>query len=68
MNKLTWWLIIIGAINWGLVGLSYFLQINLNVVNLIVGSIPVLEAIVYLLVGVSGILLLVPKKKETSAV
>ena len=48
-------LVIIGAINWGLVGLGYFVGINLNLVNLIVGKWPMIENIVYLLVGICGI-------------
>lgn len=50
-------LVIIGAINWGLVGLGGFLGMNLNVVNLLLGSWPTVEYIVYLLVGVAGLAL-----------
>jgi len=42
-------LVIIGAINWGLTGLGY------NLVNIILGSIPMLEKIVYILVGLAGL-------------
>ncbi|MFH0838401.1 MAG: DUF378 domain-containing protein [Patescibacteria group bacterium] len=48
-------LVVVGAINWGLAGLGGFLGSNLNVVNLLVGSWPTVESIVYLLVGVSGL-------------
>ena len=51
-------LLIIGGLNWGLEGLGYFFKTNLNVVNLILGSWPVVEAIVYLLVGVSAVMML----------
>lgn len=51
-------LVIIGALNWGLEGLGYFLNTNLNVVNLILGGIPSLEALVYLLVGLAGLYLI----------
>lgn len=47
-------LVIVGAINWGLVGL-----LNLNLVNAVLGSIAGLEKIVYILVGLSGVLMLV---------
>ncbi len=50
-------LVFIGAINWGLTGLGMLLKMNLNVVNLILGSWPVVEAIVYLLVGIAGLLM-----------
>jgi hypothetical protein len=49
-------LVVVGAINWGLVGIGMLAGANYNLVNLIFGSMPVLEAVVYLLVGVSGIL------------
>ncbi|MDD5026435.1 MAG: DUF378 domain-containing protein [Candidatus Peribacteraceae bacterium] len=48
-------LVIIGALNWGLVGVGAFLGRNLNVVNLIIGSSAQLENIVYILVGLSGL-------------
>ncbi len=55
MKKLAMVLVGIGAINWGLVGLGYFLKTNLNVVNLIFGFSPALEHIIYLLVGLAAI-------------
>ena len=48
-------LTVVGALNWGLVGLGSLLNYNLNVVNLLVGTWPVVENVVYLLVGVCGI-------------
>lgn len=48
-------LVIIGAINWGLVGIGGFIDANWNVVNLLVGSIPGLESLIYLLVGLAGL-------------
>jgi uncharacterized protein len=56
MKKLAWILVIIGALNWGLVGLgAIFGGGNWNLVNLVFGNVPNLEAIVYLLVGVSAV-------------
>jgi len=49
-------LVVIGAVNWGLTGLGMLLGTNLNVVYLVFGTMPTLEAVVYLLVGVSGLL------------
>ncbi len=49
-------LLAIGGLNWGLVGLGSFLNMNLNVVNLLLGSIPVAENIVYLVVGVCALI------------
>lgn len=47
-------LIIVGAINWGLVGL-----LNLNLVNTVLGSVAGLEKIVYILIGLSGVMALI---------
>jgi len=51
-------LTVVGALNWGLVGLGGFIGSNLNLVNLLFGTWPTVEWIVYLLVGVSGLLTL----------
>lgn len=64
LNKLSWILVIIGALNWGLVGIGGFLGSNLNVVNLLLGSWPMVEWIVYVLVGLSGVLVLVGGKNK----
>ena len=50
LGKIALILTIVGGINWGLVGLADF-----NLVNLILGFVPILERIVYLLVGVSAL-------------
>ncbi len=59
-------LVIIGGINWGLAGLGMLLGImnNWNIVNIILGSMPVLEAIVYVLVGVAAVMLIFDCKCE----
>lgn len=43
-------LIIIGALNWGLVGLF-----NFNLVDTIFGTMSIISRIVYILVGISGL-------------
>lgn len=45
-------LVVVGAVNWGLVGL-----LNLNLVEALLGSLGGLTKIVYVLVGVSGVYL-----------
>lgn len=53
-------LLVIGGLNWGLVGL-----IKLDLVKAIFGEMTVLSRIVYLLVGISGIyILLMPPKMD----
>ncbi|EKD86175.1 MAG: hypothetical protein ACD_37C00430G0001 [uncultured bacterium] len=46
-------LVVVGAINWGLVGL-----LGMNVVSELAGSWPMVERVVYILVGASGLWLL----------
>lgn len=43
-------LIIIGAINWGLVGMF-----NFNLVDAIFGAMSIISRIIYILVGISGL-------------
>lgn len=50
IDKIALILIIVGAINWGLIGLFRF-----NLVELIFGDMTVLARIVYTLVGISGL-------------
>jgi len=50
IDKTALVLIIIGAINWGLIGLFKF-----NLVELIFGDMTLLARIVYSLVGISGL-------------
>jgi len=57
IHCIAWTLVLIGAVNWGLVGLFDF-----NLVNAIVGSWPTVERVVYVLVGISAILVLMEGK------
>lgn len=50
LNAITLTLVIIGAINWLLVGLFKF-----NLVDSIFGSLSLLTRIIYILVGISGL-------------
>ena len=50
IDKIALALIVIGAINWGLIGLFRF-----NLVELLVGDMTILARIVYSLVGISGL-------------
>lgn len=53
-------LVIIGGVNWGLIGLGMLLGTagGWNVVDMIFRSIPVVEAIVYLLVGIAAVMMI----------
>ncbi len=62
VEMLGWWLVVVGAVNWGLVGLGMLMGgTGYNLVNMLFGSVPMLEAVVYLLVGVFGAKMLVNK-------
>lgn len=54
LGKIAWVLVIVGALNWGLVGIN----MEWNVVNMLVGAWPIVLKIVYLLVGLSALVLL----------
>lgn len=51
-------LVLIGGLNWGLVAVGGYLQKDLNVVHLLLGTWPNVEQIVYLLVGLSAVAML----------
>ena len=51
-------LVLVGALNWGLVGLGGYMGVNLNVVNLIFGNWAWLEFLIYILVGLSAVTML----------
>jgi uncharacterized membrane protein YuzA (DUF378 family) len=58
VNWLDWTslvLVIVGAINWGLVGIGNFLGVNWNLVSLLLGWAPLLESLVYVVVGLAGL-------------
>ncbi len=61
LRRISFVLVIIGALNWGLVGIGGFAGANWNLVNLILGGMPTLEWIVYILVGLAAIVLLATK-------
>ncbi len=63
LNMVAWLLVIIGAINWGLVGLGGFAGADWNVVSMLLGSMPQVEWLVYVLVGASGAWMLLNKGK-----
>lgn len=56
-KKIAKVLVIIGGLNWGLVGIGMLLGKNWNLVNAIFGSMPTVEAIIYVLVGLAAIVL-----------
>ena len=51
-------LVVIGGLNWGLIGLGGFLNKDLNVVHMILASLPAaVEWVVYIIVGLASLAL-----------
>jgi uncharacterized protein len=48
-------LVVVGGLNWGLVGIGGFMGKDLNVVHMLLGAWPMVENIVYVLVGLAAI-------------
>ncbi|MBI4088952.1 DUF378 domain-containing protein [Candidatus Kaiserbacteria bacterium] len=64
LHTIAFTLVIIGGLNWGLVALGSWMGSNWNVVNLILGSWPGVENLIYLLVGLSALVLVFSHKKD----
>jgi len=54
MRLVAFILVVVGAINWGLVG-----AINVNLVDMLLGAGTLAAKIVYILVGLSGVMMLI---------
>jgi len=62
LSQVTRILVVVGGINWGLVGIGMLLgNSNWNVINMILGTVPTLEAVVYVLVGLSAVKMVWPR-------
>jgi uncharacterized membrane protein YuzA (DUF378 family) len=67
LHMIAWILVMIGGLNWLLVGLGGFMGSNWNLVNLLLGSWPQVEWLVYVLVGLSAVYEIVMHKKNCKA-
>jgi uncharacterized protein len=56
ISTITWWLVIIGALNWLVAGIF-----GMDLVGSIFGYMSLLSKMVYILVGLSGVYLLLQK-------
>jgi hypothetical protein len=63
IHTIAFILVVVGAINWGLVGINE----SWNLVDLLLGKLPMVERIVYILVGLSGLSLVFSHKKDCKA-
>ena len=59
LQMIAFILLVIGGINWGLVGL-----LDLNIVSTIFGTMPTIEKLVYILVGASAVYIAVTHKAD----
>lgn len=59
LHMVAFLLTVVGALNWGLIGL-----LNLNLVTVLLGSWPMLEKLIYILVGLSAVYLIATHKKD----
>ncbi len=59
LHMVAFILAMVGAVNWGLVGLFGF-----NLVTTLVGSWPTVERVVYILVGVSAVWIFITHKAD----
>lgn len=59
VNQAAYILVMVGALNWGLVGL-----LNFNLVTTVLGSVAGLEQLVYVLVGASAVYMVATNKKK----
>ncbi len=64
LHKIAFILLAIGGLNWGLIGLGGFMNANWNLVHYLLGSWPSVEWIVYILVGLSTLLLIFTHMKD----
>lgn len=55
LHMVAFVLLVVGGLNWGLVGLGGFAGADWNVVHMIFGSWPWLEWLIYVLVGLSAV-------------
>jgi len=57
LHVVAYALLLVGGLNWGLVGLF-----NFSLVNRLLGSMPTLERLVYILVGLSAVAVIATHK------
>lgn len=61
LHMVAFVLVIVGGLNWGLSALGF------NAVNMVLGSFPTIEKVVYILVGLSAAYLAVTHAQECKA-
>ena len=59
LHNITFLLVVIGAINWGLIGLF-----GINLVTSLFASMPQVEKYIYILIGVAGVIFALQEVSE----
>lgn len=69
LHVIAFILVAVGGLNWGLVGLGALLgdPMGWNVVNMVLGNWPMVESIVYLVVGLATAWLVISHPKDCKA-
>lgn len=55
MEQLSKVLLIVGGLNWGLVGVGNLMGSSWNIVSMVLGNWPILLSVVYVLVGAAAV-------------
>lgn len=63
LHMLSWILVIVGALNWGLIGIGAFMGESWNLVAMLLGGWPEVEWLVYVLVGIAAVYSVLTHKK-----
>jgi len=67
LNTIAYGLMFIGGINWGLIGLSHFFGGgNWNIVNIVFGGMSGVEPVIYILVGLSTLMLAMRGRRSST--
>lgn len=65
LHMVAYVLLWVGGLNWGLVGLGMLMgNSGWNVVDMVLGSMPMVESVVYILVGLSAVYVFLNHKKD----
>lgn len=64
LHMIAFILVVVGGIQWGLIGLSGFVGGNWDVLGMVLGSMPAVLWTVYILVGLSALWLAITHKGD----
>lgn len=59
LHVISYILLFVGGLNWGLVGL-----LHMNIVSMLFGSMPMVESLVYILVGAATVYVILTHKTD----